>query len=181
MGLQIEDGTGSGKTAKVSLNHQVAVRSESVDSSAIVAGRDERYFVWQSDYAASANDIVLYIQNTDPNRLLKIRKIYLYNSGATTWEMQRVDSGTPAGTEIDALNLTFGSGINANATAYGDAAVTGTSGTTAFSYVKDAGDDHYLDANGAVIIKPFSAIQVKVTGAGTIKVYIAAYFADAGI
>ena len=179
MGFQLESGTGNGKSAMVNGNNQLEARTEAVDSSSIVSQRDERYFIWQSDYSASGNDYVLSITNTDTERLLKIRKVYLYNSGATSWEVHRVDAGTPAGTESTAENLSFGSGVTALSKQYGNAAVTGiTSSTMMWSYTKGAADDHYLDANGAVIINTNNTLAIKTTGAGTIKVYVAGYFVD---
>jgi archaellin len=172
----LEDGQ-TGKVAEVNVNNQLEVRSEAVDSSSIVAARDELYFNWQSDYSATANDFVIYIKNDDPDRLLKIRKVYLSSDSTNvTFEVHRVDTGTPAGTTITPVNLTFGSAKTALETAYGNAAVTGISTSTMmWSYYKTGGE-HYLDANGAVILLPGAALAVKVDTSSTIKVYIAGYF-----
>jgi len=177
MGFQLEGGTGNGYVAKVNADNKLEVRSESVDESGIIAQRDQLYFNWQSDYSATANDIVLYIKNTSADKDLAIRKCYMHNATACDWEFRRVDAGTAAGTAVTAVNLAFGSNIAAEATAYGNAAVTGiTSSTVMWSYRTAAATPHYLDANGAVIVKPNNAIAVKTTATGAIKVYVAAYY-----
>ena len=172
----IEDGQ-TGQVGQVNVNNQLEVRSEAVDSSSIVATRDERYFIWQSDYTATANDYILYIKNDDPDRVLKIRKIYMYSAATpVTFEIHRVDTGTAAGTTVTPENLAFGSSRTSLDTAFGNAAVSGiTASTMMFSYTKTGGE-HYLDANGAVVILPGAAMAITVSEDGVIKTYVAGYF-----
>ena len=83
-------------------------------------------FTWVSEYQASGDDEIIYIQSTDSDKNLLLEMIEFSSATTTEWEVIEVTSGTAGGTTITAQNYNLSSGVVADETAFGNAAVTGT-------------------------------------------------------
>ena len=80
---------------------------------------------------------------------------FLVSAATTTeWEIIEVTSGTPAGTSITAQNINLVSGVVADETAFGNAAVTGSlSGNTLYRVQTSANDVAEIRAQGLILGK----------------------------
>ena len=122
----INDGTGGGKSAKVTNDNRLNVSARSNTRSYYVSREDGQTFNWSSVIASvAAGEEVAYLQNTSDSKKLYIDTIGLTSANDVQWEIS-VATGTPGGASLVAgVNLNFDSGNVAAAAFYGDAVVTG--------------------------------------------------------
>ena len=140
-------------------------------------------YSWTSSLSASSGDNLIYLRNDLGDTVLRPRFIYAISSKRVDYGVKFV-TGTPLGTPIDdvILNKVISPAPEANATGYGDAAVTGLSDAGVIAVGSSAVDDHmFIDLGDAVMLGQDGAVAVDIettTGAAVIKVAIWAYFQD---
>lgn len=84
-------------------------------------------FSWSSTFATGGTDIeVLSIQNDSSDLDFHIDQVWLAAAAAATFSLNRMTSGTPAGTTITGRPLNVDQGKTAEVTAFGNASVTGS-------------------------------------------------------
>lgn len=111
-------------------------------------------FIWTSEYRATNEDEIIYIQNTDSDKALLLEMIEFGSASTTLWELIEVTSGTAGGTTITAQNYNLSSGVVADETAFGDASVTGTlTGNTILKLQTNAGDTFSQSTLGLILGK----------------------------
>jgi hypothetical protein len=145
MGLMIEDGTGSGKSAKVNDGNRLLTYSITETDFLHTNEEDEEAYVWDyPGYDYDAADTIMFLQN-DSNNHLHVHHIYLYCDTATKVQLHTISGGeTPTGTAVTGVNLNRTSGNAASATAKQDETGNATQGTILHS--------EYIAANGVLSI-----------------------------
>lgn len=84
-------------------------------------------FSWSSTFATGGTDLeVLSLRNDSVDLVLHIDQVWLAAAAAATFSLNRMTSGTPDGTTITGRPLNLNQLKTAEATAFGDASVTGT-------------------------------------------------------
>ena len=155
----------------------------------VSARSDERIFYnsrdrgqtysWSSfDATAAAGEYTIYLQNTSTTLNLIIKDIFLTPGVAMTFKIATV-TGTAAGTPITGYNLNRNSGNDAQANAFGDAAVTNLSEDTVFRVVGvPALETVEVEFHDALILGQNDAIAVEcdVNAGGLLYLSILGYF-----
>lgn len=173
----IDDGKGKGFTAGIDSNNRLLVTAVTNPLSSNMAFLKGNDFVWTSSYAATANDYVFYLMNTDQLQYLRINRFIVSATGATSWTAIKVTGGTPAGTAITGLNTNFSSGKVATVTALGNAAVTGSPTGSTILKVRTAADATLaLVIDGSVILPVNTAIAIQVGASVTVNVTVSGWF-----
>lgn len=169
MGLQIEDGKGTGRTTLVDADNKLGVRATIVTEMHEVSTVKGKGFMWASGtYNYDANDTILLVKNTSSDDLLEIEGIWLSGDTDTRVIIHIVTTDvTLSGTTITGTNLNTGSGNVAEATAARDE-VNNTQGSIIWSGEIMAGDSpYYVNLAGAIILAKNSSIGVDYVTAGT--------------
>ena len=107
--------------------------------------------VYSEDDDAAAGDFVCYLKNTSTTDNLFIDLVRFSSENAATVKVHEV-TGTASGTTITPFNMNLGSGVSAEATALGNAAVSGLTSSAVLAADRVA-------ANTSTII-PFDDILI---------------------
>lgn len=175
--MLIDDGKGKGFVAGIDSNNRLLVTSVTSPLSSNISFLKGNNFVWNSSYAATANDYVFYLMNTDQSQYLRINRFIVSATGATSWTAIRVTGGTPGGTAITGLNTNFSSGKVASVTSLGNAAITGSpTGTTILKVRTGADSTLALTIDGSVILPVNTAIAIQVGASVTVNVTVSGWF-----
>jgi hypothetical protein len=175
MGLQIEDGKGSGIRAGITSQNRLEVQSESNTQIHFSSLLDGLAFSWHSeDDDAAAGDFIMYIKNTSTTKLLVIDDIVCGTENASTLKLHRV-TGTASGSSITGSNLNFQSGNTADATAIGSGAVSGLTSSSIIETIRlSANSTEKFTVRDALILGTGDAIAIEydtgTTGDGEITV-----------
>jgi hypothetical protein len=163
-GVKIEDGTGNGFKARVTVDKRLDTSSRSNPRSYYVSRDKARVFNSTSDLSsASSGDYVLYIKNTSETRNLFVGTIEYHSTEAVQWKVWEV-TGTPAGASlVSPKNLNLGSGTQAEAEVYADAAITGliTKGGAIGVHRTDVNGAADMSFGDALILSPQTAIAIE--------------------
>ena len=169
MGLQIEDGTGSGQSAGVSpTGNRLNVSARSDDRIYYTSRDNGDAFSVTSRDTAAAGEYNFYFKNTSATKKFYVSNFTIGSAVLAIFKITKV-TGTAGGAgAITITNLNMTSGNVADATATGDAAVTGL---TAGDVIKDisvvADDSKFINMNDSLIIGTNDAIAIEYdTGAG---------------
>ena len=177
--MKIEDGSGTGKIAKVNDRNRLDVSSASFSEAHLVAAVDAQTYTWTTSFSAATGNEVIYIKNTSKTKLLIIDNITVSAVNASLVELFEA-TGTASGTSITAKNTNLTSGNSADATALGEASVTGLT-------IGDRIDLARLAANGRAVIELQDvlvlglndAITLTYTGStGLVDVRVLGYYDD---
>ena len=161
MGILIEDGKGSGRSAEVNLNNHLVVSSiqQSIEHyNNHVTGK--AFNALFSATPTGAGDCFLYIKNTSEVDM-SIEGFWLWLAASEYIEIKLGDTGTPVGgNDITPVNLNSGSGEAAVGTFQDGADITGLSGgsathrfyhaTSAQSIYRNFEQDIILKRNGVL-------------------------------
>jgi hypothetical protein len=175
----IDDGSGHGYQVKVDSNNRVHSFSITEPAYSNISISDSQLFTFTSTYAATANDFVMYILNSNSTLPMRINRIIVSSTVATLWTIIRVTGGTPAGTAITGINQNFSSGIGATVTSLGNAAVTGSpTGTNLFLFHTPASTAQILLVEGSIVMPINTAIAIKAGATGTVAVTTTCYWGN---
>ena len=135
MGIQIEDGTGSGKTVKIDSNNRLLTYA--VTRTDPLYFNDENQSVYKAvvfvtphsvNPSIEANTYFFYVKNTSENHL-HINRFRYWSESNEIIDIYINMSGSPVGgTEIVPVNSNLGSGNQANGTFLKGSGITGLSG-----------------------------------------------------
>lgn len=172
----IDDGRGRGYKASVSSTNRLNVSSKS-NPRMYYNSRVGEAFSFISKYSAADGDQVIYFRNDNQDKNFVVTGIWVSSDNAGTFDFQKV-TGTGAGTSIDGRQLNFTSGNTANATALGNAAVTGLNVEYIFAEIRCPQTATVpADFSSALILGKNNAIAVKYNGtAGNVSVVIGGHF-----
>jgi len=175
--MKIEDGAGSGKLAIVNSRNRLDVSSSTISESSFVAAKEAQTYIWTTSFSAATGNEVMYIKNTSKTKLLVIDKVTVNAVNASLFELYQV-TGTAAGTSITGKNTNLTSGNEADATALGEAAVTGlTLGGRIDLARVPANGRTTMELNDVLILGLNDAIAVEYTGStGLVDLIITGYY-----
>ncbi len=177
MGLIIEDGTGSGNTAKVTSEHRILTQSVSEGPLEDASAEGGAAFFYSS-YAASSNEEVISIKNTESTEILHITRLLFTASGSTLYTIFKVTSGTAAGTTLTYQNPNLNSGIEKSVVAFGNASVTGSlTGNTLFTVgVSGANTQASAFLEGALQLSNNDEIAITISAGVTVYVTVIGFW-----
>ena len=167
----IEDGRGRGYKLSISSKQRANVSSKS-NPRIYYNSRDGDAFSFFSQYTAADGDIVLYIRNDNQAKNLILTSVTAGADVAATWTLTKV-AGTGSGTSITGSQLNFTKNKVAEATALGNAAVTGLSVETSFGAMKTpATSSGSSSLSDSIILGKNDAIAIKFNAASSAEVVI---------
>ena len=169
MGLQIEDGHGSGNTVKVDehghLETHSVVKIEFKYASNVL-GDAYSWTAISSDI--DAGDTALYVCNNSTTKNLYIQRIYVWSDTYTQFKIHLPAYVTPAGgTEVVGKNLNTTSGKIADATARADETsnVFAAANTICTVRNNEVGTDQFgqwIEFDGAIVLGYHKALAIDV-------------------
>ena len=176
MGFQIEDGTGSGASAKVDGENNLQVRAISRSQIATVSDRHGESFTWSHSYNYDAGDTVLLVSNSSTTKKLYIHFVAIGSDTSTQWVVHSPAYPTLAGTEVTGVNTNRISGAAADAEAYGDEIGNTQANILATGFAM-GNATAALWPEASIILGYHDTIAVDLVTAGTMgTVTIAAYY-----
>ena len=173
---KIQDGTGSGKWAKVDGDNRLSVYAKSASIQHVVSEHEqEAYQVIGTASLSSGTVTVLHIKNIsqDKNMVVTyVRHQLVGASGGTSFPNtsnyfsvslgRTYDSGGAVATPV---NVFSGSGHTAEVTAYQDSpTLAGTASEIDRWYTKSDGDMNTFNKEGALIIPPNATMEINYVG-----------------
>jgi hypothetical protein len=194
MGLQIEDGTGTGNSIKVDSENRMRVFSDQRSQLAFISTEKEQAYVISTGQLAVTvtNGLMLYFLNTSQTKRVHISNLFIsWTGGATNHDRvvfgQLVTDLTTPTTNTTANtgnNLNSGSGNTADATilnwdGVGTGMTGGSAGTVVADLIKGRGFDP-IPFTDALIVQFNDAIGINLQGeeAGTASVVMTLFFED---
>lgn len=137
-------------------------------------------FSWSSRFATAGTDLeVLSIRNDSNDKLLHLERVWLGAAAAAEWTLNRMTSGTPAGTTVIGRPLNVDADKTADATAFGDASVTGSlAGDVKGRLLTPAGQTLPFDLSGAWIYGKNDTFFIGCLTNTTISVTLIGHFGD---
>ena len=180
MGMQIEDGVGSGQQVGVSpTGNRLNVSSRS-DERIYYVSRDNgsSYTVLSIDTPSGAGEYNFYFQNNSTSEKFYIKEITIGTIGAASFKISKV-SGTATGTTITPTNMNFISGNIASATTMGNGAVGGLSETAVIeTVILSANSTDHIDFHDALILGQSDAIAVETDtfSSGAVHISVVGFF-----
>ena len=171
MGIQIEDGTGSGNQVSVSSENRLNVSARTGTRLYYCSRNDGNAYCWtavSADVAAGVGGI--YLANNSTSKSLFIERIYLWADVVTQFKVWCPASYTaPNGTAIVGVNLNRKSGKTADATCTANEtnnafAAAQTITTVTNSYYDDAaaaGSGQWIEYDGALILGYHDSVSVE--------------------
>ena len=167
-----------GNAARVTTDGEGLVLAVTQPEEEFISHEKEKSFVLASAYSATANDEVVFLCNDDASDEIIVTDIIVSADAACCFTIFRPTSGTAGGTTVAPVNLFLGSSITAEATAYGNAAVTGSlTGDTLGSVEVGASDPFDFKFGGSLVIPKNESIAVTVDTTCAIKVDILFHYA----
>lgn len=175
--MKIKDGQGSGRFAKVNARQRLDTTCANLSQAQLISMLDGRTFSWSSSFSAATGNEIIYIQNTSKTRDLIITEIHCGGVNTGLFELFEV-TGTPAGTVITGKNNNLSSNFVAEATAYGNASVTGLTVGDRIGLVRtQAGEHKTLQLQSALILGFQDAIALTYTGStGVTDCYLQGFY-----
>ena len=126
MGLQIEDGRGTGSLVKITNDNRMSVNSKQGRRSYYIS-RDEgqTYNIISHDATAAAGTFICYMQNTSTSLNMFIDLIRVGGENTALWKVWFVTGTAAGGNALTATNLNRSSSNAADVNARGDDSITG--------------------------------------------------------
>lgn len=178
MGLQIEDGTGTGKIAKVTLQNQLEVRNENLELQHWISRyKGNTYQAISVDTGITAKtQTLLHLKNTDTEKscvisFIRMQAITNTASKPVVGEYFQIGLGetvASGGTTTTPVNMNTSSGNTASVTATGvDPTMAGTFTEIDRIYHKASGDEYTFNKQGSIILGLNDTFSVRFVSAGT--------------
>jgi hypothetical protein len=175
MGLQIEDGGGSGNLVRVD-DFRLAVTARTNPWFAYVSRDTEDSYTWTHTYDYDANDTILLLSNSSTTKNLHIHFIAIGSDTSTEFALHCPAYPTLAGTAITGININRTSGKAADVECYGDE--TGNTRANVLIYgMVMANTNSLLPIEGSIILGYHDCIAIDLVTAGAKgNAMIAGYF-----
>lgn len=164
---------------RVTKDGEALVKAIGVPESEFVSHEKGLAFHAASTYSLTGDQEAISLQNDDPDQDIIVEDIVVSTSASGVVTVFEVTTGTPGGTTVTPHNLNLGSAVIAQATAFGNATVTGSlSGITIAAH--DIGTSIPFDFKfgGKLIIPKNSVIAVTFAETATVFVNIIFYYAS---
>lgn len=151
----------TGRAARVTSDNEQLALAIALPEIEVASHEKGLAFHASSTYSLTGGQEAISLQNDNPDLDIVVEDIIVSTAASGVVTVFEVTSGTPAGTVVTPHNLNLGSAVVAQATAFGDASVTGSlSGTTIAAH--DIGTSVPFDFKfgGSLIIPKGSIIAV---------------------
>ena len=185
MGLQIEDGKGTGKAAEVDENNRLRVYAVTEPEMTATSHYTGDSYSWTAVSAdIDAGDTALLVCNDSTTKHLYISDIYVWADVATQFKIHFPAYVTPAGTAVIGLNLNRTSGKLAEATAKADETANVFAAANVLLTLRNdeggtEGQTQRVNLQGAVILGYHDCIAVDIIAeSGAFEVTIMGYYHD---
>lgn len=146
-----------------------------------VSAKESGSFAWSTTFATGGtNRDVLTIKNDNASKDLIIERVFLGADAAAVFTVGHVTSGTPAGSTVTPTCLNRGAIRTAEATAFGDAEVTGTVVTANIwtaAVLADA-PPFVINTLGSLLLAKDDVFGIACSTSVTINITVMGYFAD---
>jgi len=167
----------NGPLADVNIDKQLLTRAVTESDLEYASEAKGKAYSWSSSYAATAAQEVISIKNTSTSDNLIIDEVAVANTVAGVFTIFEVTSGTAAGTGVTGQNLNLGSGKSADATAFGNASVTGSlSGNVLLYESVAANTGALLDLKGSLVLGQDDEIAITASATGTVYVTVIGHY-----
>ncbi len=166
---------------KILSDGQAVVRAITESEMEHVSAAESGAFAWSTTFATGGTDRdVLTIQNDHASKDLIIQQIALGAAGAGVFTVGNVTSGTPAGSTVTPICLNRGAIRTAQATAFGNAEVTGSVATANIWTVPVVADavPYVINTDGALLLGKDDIFGIACSTSVTINITVVGYFAD---
>lgn len=175
MSIEIVDGTGTGKQAKVDADNRLHTQSVTTSSQASASTRGDHYNINTGDVTLTTDSQsgLLYIKNNEDNNIIITSVVYLIgNSTGGSGDVKLDILKNPSGgtvisdaTQADIIqNKNFGSPKTLTADIYkGGEGKTLTGGSLAYSSRLSSAGTSYIIETGDIILTKGSKIAVRIT------------------
>lgn len=164
MAILIEDARGKGYKASVSVTNRLNVSAKTAQRSFYINRDDGECYNVTTSFSAATGNEVIYIKNDSKTKKMYIDLARVGGVNTGLFEVFEV-TGTAAGTEITPKNLNLASSQTADATAYGDASVTGLTIGDRIAMVRvPANSSADIPFESTVILGLTDAIAITYTG-----------------
>ena len=180
-GVNLEGQKDGGGKAELSFSQdqRAKVDAETNLSAHFISLRDGLAFnIYSEDDDAAAGDFVCYIKNTSKTRNFFVDIVRFSSENAATVKVHEV-TGTASGTSLTPFNMNLQSGVSAELTAFGNAAVSGLTSSAVFAADRVAANTgSIIPFDDILILGTDDAIAVEYdTGTtGDCEVLIRGYF-----
>ena len=169
----------SGTTAEVNEKQQLEVSASVSSESHHVSLNNGETYLWTTSWSADTGEEVIYLKNNSKTKYLIIDKVTVSAVAASLFELYTA-TGTAAGTTITGANANRASGNAADASAFGEAEVTGLTTASRIDMARVAANGRAtMDLQDVLILGQNDAITLTYTGStGIVDVIITGYFED---
>lgn len=185
--MLIEDGTGSGRTARITLENRIASDSIAIPMTQHVNqyhGRSYQIYTAQTPSVLNPSDLttngcIMYIKNTD-DLDMTILEVRIWVESNEYVDMYASDTGTPTdGTTITPVNMNLGSGNSAAGTFLVGTDINGLTRGTLIDRLRVPADnsDHNFQWKSNIILPKNDRLSFYVgTGEIPIEITMAFYY-----
>lgn len=171
MGFQIEDGTGSGRTAGVDDENRLEVIATVTPRIGEASKKHASAYTWTAVSAdIDTGDTALYVCNDSTTENLYITSIYVWADTAVQFKVHCPAYVTPAGgTVVVGVNLNRTSGLLATATSRADETSNVFAATNVITTVRnnEVGTDQFgqwIEYSGALVLGYHDSVAVDLIG-----------------
>ena len=180
MGIQIEDGTGTGLTVAVNGKNEMRVRSTNHPLQHAISEDDGQAYQVVGDFASINNSThtVLHIKNTSTTKNLYITYMRLQTidlaggtappDSGTYWQIGTGRTVSSGGTAVTPVNVNFSSGNTADATCTDDnPTMAGTFTEIDRWYPEGEADWITYNKEAAVVLGKDDTLEIRITSTAT--------------
>lgn len=177
MGFIIEDGKGSGKTAEVTSNNQIEVRSENLSLQHYISRNDEQsYQVISTDTGiTAATETQLHIINNDATKnvvIAYIRMQAITNTASKPvvgeyWQMGFGRTVSSGGTAVTPVNVNQKSGNTASVTCTGVNPTMSGTFTEIDRWYNESNNQITYSKEGSIILGLNDTFEIRLVSGGT--------------
>lgn len=180
MGLQLEDGTGDGFSAKVNKYNELLTSADSKPIQHVISVRDGQSYQVIGDFTSINNSThtVLHIKNTSSSRNLVITYIRMQTidlaggtappSATNYWQIGTGRTVSSGGSTVTPVNVNFSSGNTADVTATdNNPTMSGTFTELDRYYIQSEGDTVTYNKEGSIIIGKDDTLEIRIVASST--------------
>ena len=179
MGLQIEDGTGTGRQAKVDDENRLVTAATNTPKITSVSANHGESYVWTAYVDWGADKNAVWLRNDSNSLKLHIDRIHISPAAAAVVEVWVGNGNTAAGTTVTGVNLNRSSGKTADATGrHTNTNVDAGAGMTLLgTYHIPATTVSHIEFYGALVLGVNREVAVNiVTDVGATAINVLGYF-----
>ena len=174
----IEDGTGSGKKARVDDDNRLRVYAVIEDHITHSSENEENAYIWTATAVWGADKNALWLRNDNTSAYLAIETISVSPAAACQIEIGVGSGNTVGGTVVTGVNMNLGSGNVAEATCrHTNTNCDASAGLTIIKTFWGAVQNNRVDYKGALMLDYLGEVGIGlITDVGSTSVTITGYY-----